>query len=796
MKCPKCDFDNPTDTYFCGKCGTQLFPSEEIPLSKTKTLQTPIRELTTGSTFVGRYQVIEELGRGGMGRVYKVLDKKIKEKVALKLLKPEIAGDEDTIERFSNELKFARKIGHRNVCRMYDLGEEEGTHYITMEYVSGEDLKSFIRRSGQLSVGKAISIARQVCEGLAEAHRLGVVHRDLKPQNIMIDREGNARIMDFGIARSLEAKGITDVGVMIGTPEYMSPEQVEGKKADQRSDIYSLGVILYEMLTGRVPFEGDTPLSIALKHKTEAPPDPQEVNAQIPEDLSQLILRCMEKDKERRYQGAEQLLSDLSNIEKGIPTTKRVLPNRKAEAEKIGKIKWKNSIAVLPLADLSPQKDQEYFCDGMTDDIIAKLTRVGQLKVISRTSVMRYKNTDKDIKEIGQELGVATVLEGSIQKEKDKIRVNTQLINVEDGFHLWAETYDRKLESVFDIQDEISKAIAEALRIKLVGKEKDLLLKRYTENLEAYTMYLKGRYFWNKRSKEEIKKAIEYFKKATEIDPLYALAYAGIADAYSILGFWVFLSPKETFPKAKAAAMKALEIDDMLAEAHASLAFVKVSYDWDWEGAEREFQRAIELNPNYPTAHQWYGTLYLLKMSRLDEAMAEVKRGLELDPLSPIINYSIGACFFYFRQYDQAIEELQRMLVMEPNFPPACHLLFWSYLEKEMYDKAIVEYMKVGRLWFSEKVADAIEHAYQKSGFKAALQKALDIFTEESYWSRTELARLCVRLGKKDEAFDWLEKGFEEREPGLLDIKIYPVFDSLRSDPRFIALLKKMGLDK
>ncbi len=329
MKCSVCDFENPEDSHFCSKCGTATHPPEKISSRHTKTILAPLRELTIGGTFADRFQVIEELGKGGMGEVYKVFDKKVKEKVALKLLNPEIATDEKVIERFRNELKYARKISHRNVCRMYDLSEEKGTQYITMEYVPGEDLKGTIRRVGQLSVGKAISISKQVCEGLAEAHRLGVVHRDLKPQNIMVDREGNARIMDFGVARSIKAKGITGAGVMIGTPDYMSPEQVEGKEVDQRSDIYALGVILYEMVTGEVPFEGDTPLSIIFKHKSETPPNPKEVNAQIPDELSRMILRCLEKDKKRRYQKAEDILSELIKIEKEIPTREKVLEIRK-----------------------------------------------------------------------------------------------------------------------------------------------------------------------------------------------------------------------------------------------------------------------------------------------------------------------------------------------------------------------------------------------------------------------------------------------------------------------------------
>jgi len=451
MKCPQCDFDNPSGTRFCGNCGSSLYPSEKVSAPQAETLRMPLKELSTGTIFARRYEVIEELGKGGMGRVYKVFDKKIKEKVALKLLRPEISSDEETVERFSNELKYARKIIHKNVCRMFDLGEEQGTHYITMEYVSGEDLKSMIRMMGRLSPGQAVSITRQVCEGLSEAHKLGVVHRDLKPQNIMIDREGNARIMDFGIARSLKAKGITDGGIIIGTPEYMSPEQVEGKEIDERADIYALGVILFEMLTGKVPFEGDTPLSIAVKHKTEMPPDPRKLNAQVPPDLSQLILNCLEKDKKKRPQSAEEVLSQLGKIEQEVPTSEKVLPQRKPFTSRqmkgaIGS-RWRlifallfvaiaaglaflflrkekpapppanKRIVVVPFENQGAPED-EYFADGMTDEITARLSSISKLEVIGRASALQYKKTDKTPQKIGEELGVGYILYGTVRWQK------------------------------------------------------------------------------------------------------------------------------------------------------------------------------------------------------------------------------------------------------------------------------------------------------------------------------------------------------------------------------------------
>jgi serine/threonine-protein kinase len=682
---------------------------------------------------------------------------------------------------------------------MYDLSKEERTYFITMEYVPGEDLKSSIKRMGPLSSGKAIFIAKQVCEGLAEAHRLGVIHRDLKPHNIMIDREGNARIMDFGIARSIKAKGITEEGMMIGTPDYMSPEQAEGKETDHCSDIYSLGVILYEMVTGTIPFEGDTPISIAIKHKTDKPRDPRELNPQISGDLSSLILKCMEKKKENRYQKVEEILSELSKIEKGIPTTKKVLPKKKPEEEKMAEMKRKRSIAVLPFADLSPKKDQEYFCDGMTDAIIGKLSQLEKLKVISRTSVICCKKEGKDIKEIGEKLDVATILEGTIQKEKDRIRIRTQLINVEGGFHLWAEVYDRTLESVFDMQDEISQAIVSKMKIKLVGDEKALLVKRYTENVEVYGLYLKGRHFWNKRSEEGLKKSIEYFEQAIEADPNYALAYAGLADAYNMLGGYNLLPPKEAFSKAKSAATKALEIDDTLAEAHTSLALVKEIYDYDWSGSEQEFKRAIELNPNYAVAHHWYGCL-LRDMGRFDEGLVEIQRAKELDPLSLPINTDLGLFFCQEGKYNQAIGQCQKALEIDATFHWAHANLGSAYLQKSLFKEAIAEFKEAKSLSEgSPEYVAWLSLAYAMAGNRKEALMLLEKLikpSKEGLIPMFQVALVYASLKDNDKALEWLEKAYEERLFDLTSIKTEPKLDSLRSDSRFTALLKKMGLNK
>jgi len=790
IKCPKCQAENPDTQKFCGECAAPLHPAKDIPV--TETIAAPKQELTRGITFADRYEIIEELGKGGMGKVYRVEDTKLNQEIALKLIKPEIAKDRKTIERFRNELKTARMIAHKNVCRMFDLSELEGAHFITMEYVRGEDLRSFIYRSGHLAVGTAVKIARQVCEGLSEAHKLGVVHRDLKSSNIMIDKEGDVRIMDFGIARSLEAKETTGAGMMIGTPEYMSPEQVEGKEVDHRSDIYAFGVILYEMVTGDVPFRGETPFVVGIKQKSERPIAPQEINPRVPPDLNSLILKCIEKDKEKRWQRVEQILTELSRIGRSVTTTKKIIVEEEPGTTMTGEIEWQNSVAVLPFADLSPRKDQEYLCDGLAETLINALSNIKDLRVVARTSAFSFKGKDMDIREIGKKLNVNTILEGSVQKADNRVRITAQLINVADGYHIWSDRYDRELEDIFAIQDEISLAIVENLKGKLLIKEKEKLLKRHTDNPEAYSLYLKGLYFWNKRTEEGMKKGMEFFQQAIESDPTYALAYSGLADSYGILGFWCFLSPKESFPKAKALAEKALGIDETLAEAHASLAWTKFVYDWDWDSAEDEFKKAIKLNPGYAMAHLWYGA-YLTAMGRHDEALKKINRASELDPLSLMINTNIGLVYYNQRDYDRAIEQYKKMIEMDKTFSQAHYMIAKAYCAKKMYEESIAAAQRAHDLGLPWGTAQLV-WVYEVSGRQDMAEDLLHELEEISQKRYVPKISFTSREDF-DRTFELFEKAYQERESALPWIKVDPIFDDFRSDPRFNELLKKLNLE-
>ncbi|NIM91473.1 MAG: protein kinase [Candidatus Aminicenantes bacterium] len=706
IKCPKCHSDNPETQKFCGECAAPLHPIEEIS-APTETLEAAKEELTTGSTFADRYQIIEELGKGGMGKVYRAVDKKLNEEMALKLIKPEIASDKKTIARFSNELKLARKISHRNVGRMYELMEEEGTHFITMEYVPGEDLKSFIRRAGPLSAGKTTFIAKQVCEGLTEAHRLGVVHRDLKPQNIMIDKEGNARIMDFGIARSIMGKGITGAGVMIGTPEYMSPEQAEVKEVDQRSDIYSLGIILYEMVTGRVPFEGETPLGIAMKHKSEVPKDPKELNAQIPDDLSRVILRCLEKDKEERYQSAGEVRSELNRIEKGIPTTDRVIPDRRPSTSKEITVtfrkRWlfipvliaivaaaalailfltkekppivpseQKMLVVLPFENLGSPED-EYFAEGLTEEITSRLAALHGLGVISRSSAIQYKKTEKTTRQIGEELGVDFILEGTVRWDKrpdgqGRVRVTPQLIRVSDDTQLWSERYDQFIQDIFAVQSEIAEQVIRQLDITVLEPERRAIQAKPTDNLEAYDYFLRASESAEKaaqtRDKKYLELAEQLAEKAVELDPEFTLAHIWLSRFHRLVYFAGVDQTQERLEKSKAAVDRALELEPELPEAHGALAFYYYQGFLEYDRAMEIFEYVQKARPNYPPNLIGY---IQRRQGKWEQATATLEKAFKLDPRSSALASEVGLTYLLMRNYEKAETWFNRSLSIDPN---------------------------------------------------------------------------------------------------------------------------------
>ena len=730
MICPKCQYENPDNTLFCGKCGTQFPDLEKIEV--TETLETPKEELATGSTFAGRYQIIDELGKGGMGRVYKVLDKETNERIALKLIKPEIATDKKTIERFKNELTTARKIRHKNICGMYYLGEDKSRNFITMEYVPGGNLKRLIRRVSQLPLGKAISIAKQICDGLDAAHSLGIVHRDLKPNNIMIDDNGNARIMDFGIARSLESKGITGAGVMIGTPEYMSPEQVEGKEVDQRSDIYSLGIIMYEMLTGRLPFEADTPFAVGVKHKSETPKSPKEYNSQISDDLNRAILRCLEKEKERRFQSVGEVRSELENIEKGIPATERVVPKRKSltsreitlqfsvkkllipalavialvmaaviiwqlipQKELIIPPKIENSLAIISFENQTGDKAYDYLQKAIPNLLITNLEQTGNLYVATweRLDDILNQMGKKDVEVIDRDLGfqlcrregIENIVLGSIIKAGNMFATDVKVLNVENKKLLKsASSRGEGIDSIIKTQiDDLSREIYQGLGE--LKQEIDTVHMRIedvtTTSMDAYNYFLRGRSDYEKFYHED---ARQFLEKSIELDPSFASAYLYLAWTYDELGLRE--ARNNAHEKAKALSEKTPEKERLFIEA----AYAN-TIERDPDKRFRILQQIAEKYPKEKRVHFYIGFYYEGK-NMFDQALEEYNKALELDPNYGFVINQSAYLYSNLGQFEKAIEYLERYTSLLPGDANPVDSIAEIYYQMGKLDEAILKF--------------------------------------------------------------------------------------------------------
>jgi serine/threonine-protein kinase len=713
-----------------------------------------------------------------MGVVYKAQDTKLKRTVALKFLPPDLMKDPEAKERFIREAQAAAALDHPNICTVYEVDEEKDKAFISMAYVEGQSLKDKIK-SGAIDIDEAVDIVLQTSEGLKEAHEKGIIHRDIKPANIMLTKKGQAKITDFGLAKLSWGADLTKTSAIMGTAAYMSPEQARGEEVDQKTDIWSLGAMLFEMLTGKRPFQKSHEQALIYSILNEEPKPLISLRSDVPKYLEQVIDKTLKKDSDLRYQNVQELIQDL----------RKKLPVTVPKAEK--------SIAVLPFVNMSADPDQEYFCDGIAEELINALTQIKDLLVVARTSAFSFKGKDVDTEEIGKKLKVNHILEGSVRKAGERLRITAQLINVEDGYHLWSERYDRKMEDIFAIQDEVTLAIVDKTKLKLLGKEKEKLVKRYTEKSEAYNLYLKGRYFWNKRTGDGVKKAIEFFQEAIESDPSYAPAYSGVADCFNVMGFLGLSPPREVFPKAKAAALKALEIDNDLPEAHTSVGYICMIYDWDWETAEKSFKWALELNPGYAVARQYFAA-YLGIMGRFNECLSEVKQAVETDPLSVRLHAELGNYLYWAGRLDEALEQFQKTIEMDPSFGIVYGYMGLCYTEKKSYKKAMeamekgVELMG-GSLFFLGYLAVIYAKVGKRDKSKEILHELERIY-QKKFIHPVSIANLYAELGEMDKAFEWMEKAYEEHDIFLSLFKTRPEFEKLRSDPRAEVILEKIGL--
>ncbi len=810
-------------------------------------------------TKLGRYEIVSQIGAGGMGEVYLAEDTRLHRKVALKILPENIATDKERLLRFEREAQAASALNHPNIITIHEIGETGDQLFIATEYIEGATLRQKIEEN-DLDVYESIRISEQIAAALSVAHQAHIIHRDIKPENVMIRSDGYVKILDFGLAKLVEkntsdvdaeaetlAQVNTQAGMILGTVAYMSPEQARGKDVDTRTDVWSLGVCFYEMLTGRQPFQGET-ISDTIASILTKEPVPFDEN--LPSELQRIVRKTLQKDADKRYQTVKDLLIDLEDVKEELKFQSKLErttpPNREEPKTQIlnattsdvahttssaeyvaNKIKshksgfaiglmvlllalagsgyWYfagrstkqiESIAVLPFANESSNADNEYLSDGMTETLISSLSQLPNLSVKARSSVFRYKGKEINPQQIGKELNVQAVLNGRVIQRGQDLTLYIELMDATTEKVLWGEQYNRKQTDLVSLQSEIARDVSQKLRQRLTKSEEQSVTRSYTENVEAYQLYLKGEYFRNKFTREDLQKSIEYYNQAIEKDPNYALAYTGLAAAYVQMGN-TYLSPNETYPKAKAYAAKALAIDDTLAEAHTGMGGVKALYDWEWATAERELKRAQSLNPNYADAHQLYGGYVLTATGRLDEAKAEMKRAQELDPLSLIITADVGNAFYYARQYDEAIEQYKKALDLDPRFFITYLWLGAAYEQKKMYSQAIAELQKGLAFVRHPQLISSLGHVYAVAGQRAEAQQLLEELQEmskQSYINPYLIALIYVGLGEKEQAFTWLEKAYQERFFFLIWLKVEPRFDPLRDDPRFQDLIRRVGL--
>jgi eukaryotic-like serine/threonine-protein kinase len=839
----------------------------------------------TPGTFIGHYKLGNPIGVGGMGEVYLAEDTRLERKVALKIMPADLVKDEKRLLRFEQEARAVSALNHPNIITLHEIGQTEQAHFIVTEFIEGETLRQRLLRS-RMDLLEVLDVAIQAANALVAAHTAGIIHRDIKPDNIMLRPDGYVKVLDFGIAKLKEKTSEqvapkivspntqirtpvkTEPGIIIGSPNYMSPEQARGFVVDERSDIFSLGVMIYEMAVGKRPFEGETLTDLIVSILTKDPRPISEFLPEAPEKLDRIMAKALAKDLRTRYQTATEMLVDLrrvkqriefeAGLEVSVPPESSTAPNKDSAqvAMKSGEDKQtleisktqlmsgertktldsntlaesskskrnivfallvlmfivaaatatyllKNkphaidSLAILPFTNTSDEPNADYLSDGITESLINQLSRSRNLKVMSRNSVFQFKNKQVDARDVAEKLNVKAVLTGRVTQDNDELQVNIELIDARDNSQIWGERYKRRISDLLTVEKEIAEQISESLQLALNSEEKRRLTKQNTENADAYQLYLRGRYHWNKRTPEAMNRGIEYFKQALEKDPQYALAYAGLADCYALLGEYGKLPVKESAPLAKSAAEKAITIDNSLAEAHTSLAAVH-EYEWNWAEAEKQYRLAIEMNPNYATAHHWYG-VYLSSMGRFDEALPELKKALELDPLSLIINTGLGRMYCGARKYDEAIDQLKTTLEIEPNFAEAHFQLALAYEGKGKYEKAANSFQKAVELFEDPTMRGWIARERALNGKKDEARKLLDelkILSKQQYVSPYMIAIGYVALGDREQAFQWLEKVYQDKSYYVVWLKVDPIWDSLRTDARFQDILRRVGLSQ